>query len=48
MVMTKTFYFIQYIVFPVALFFTLNSTLTDMTVADCNAGVQLACDELQK
>ena len=48
MVMTKTFYLIQYIVFPVALFFTLNSTLTDMTVPDCNAGVELACNELQK
>ena len=48
MVMTKAFYLLQYIVFPVALFFTLNSTLTDMTVADCKAGVQLACDELQK
>ena len=46
--MTKTFYFLQYIVFPVALFITLNSTLTDMTVADCNAGVQLACKELNK
>ena len=48
MVMTKTFYFLQYIAFPVVLFITLNSTLTDMTVADCNAGVQLACDELHK
>ena len=46
--MTKGFYFLQYIIFPVALFITLNSTLTDMTVADCNAGVQLACDSLQK
>ena len=48
LVMTKAFYLLQYIVFPVALFITLNSTFTDMTVADCNAGVQLACDELQK
>ena len=48
LVMTKAFYLLQYIVFPVALFFTLNSTLTDMTVADCNAGVELACNELQK
>ena len=46
--MTKTFYLLQYIVFPVTLFITLNSTLTEMTIADCNAGVQLACDELQK
>ena len=46
--MTKTFYLLQYIVFPVALFVALNSTLTDMTVADCNAGVQLACNELHK
>ena len=46
--MTKVFYLLQYIGFPVALFITLNSTLTDMTVADCNAGVQLACKELNK
>ena len=46
--MNKTFYLLQYIVFPVALFITLNSTLTDMTVADCNAVVQLASDELHK
>ena len=46
--MTKTFYVFQYVIFPLALFVTLNSTLTDMTVADCNSGVELACDELQK
>ena len=46
--MNKTYYFFQYVIFPLALFITLNSTLTDMTVADCNAGVELACDELQK
>ena len=45
--MNKTFYLVQYIIFPVSLFITLNSTLTDMTVADCNAGVELACNELQ-
>ena len=26
----------------------LNSTLYDMTVADCNAGIQLACDEVNQ
>jgi len=46
--MNKTYYLFQYVIFPLALFVTLNSTLTDMTVADCNAGVELACDELQK
>ena len=46
--MTKTFYLLQYVLFPLALFITLNSTLTDMTIADCNSGVQLACDELKK
>lgn len=46
--MNKTYYLFQYVIFPLALFITLNSTLTDMTVADCNAGVELACDELQK
>tara|TARA_R100000231_G_scaffold134949_1_gene108956 strand:+ start:71 stop:214 length:144 start_codon:yes stop_codon:yes gene_type:complete len=25
-----------------------NSTLYDMTVADCQAGIQLACDEVNK
>ena len=44
--MNKTFYLLQYIVFPIALFFTLNSTLTDMTTADCNAGIELACQQL--
>ena len=46
--MTKTFYFLQYVIFPLALLVTLNSTLTDMTFADCNAGVELACDQLQE
>ena len=48
MVMRKLFYLLQYIIFPVALFITLNSTLTDMTVADCNYGIELACEELYK
>ena len=48
MVMTKAFYLLQYIVFPVALFITLNSTLTDMTIADCNYGIKAACEELKK
>jgi hypothetical protein len=28
--------------------FTLTSTLTDMTKADCLAGVQRACDQLSR
>ena len=28
------------------LFTTLNSTLYDMTVTDCNAGIELACKEV--
>ena len=28
--------------------FSLTSTLTDMTIKDCRAGVQRACDQLQK
>ena len=46
--MTKTFYLLQYVIFPLALFMTLNSTLTEMTVADSNSGIELACDELKK
>tara|TARA_Y100000361_G_scaffold110484_1_gene100550 strand:+ start:98 stop:229 length:132 start_codon:yes stop_codon:yes gene_type:complete len=30
------------------LFTTLNSVLYDMTVADCNAGIELACKEVNK
>ena len=31
------------------LFYTaLNSTLHDMTVTDCNAGIELACKEVNK
>jgi len=31
------------------LFYTaLNSALYDMTVADCNAGIELACKEVNK
>ena len=30
------------------LFTTLNSTLYDMTVTDCNAGIELACKEVNK
>ena len=29
-------------------FWALSSTLTDMTQNDCQAGVQRACEELQK
>ena len=32
-----------------AIFFTaFDSTLTDMTIADCQAGIQAACKELKK
>jgi len=44
--MVRLFYLGQYIVFPLALMFTLNSTLYDMTVADCNAGIEAACEEV--
>jgi len=30
------------------LFTTLSGTLYEMTVADCNAGIELACKELQQ
>ena len=30
------------------LFTTLNSTLYDMTVTDCNAGIELACKEVNR
>ena len=30
------------------LFITLNAALYDMTVADCNAGIELACKEVNK
>ena len=46
--MTRTFYLLQYVIFQLAFFETLNSTLTEMTVADCNSGIELACDELKK
>jgi len=46
--MVKLFYLMQYIAFPLALFLTMNSTLTTMTAADCNAGIELACKELSQ
>ena len=30
------------------LFTTLNGTLYDMTVADCNAGIVAACEEIAR
>ena len=30
-----------------AFWYSLNSTLTDMTQRDCNAGIQKACDSLK-
>tara|TARA_Y100001938_G_scaffold60343_1_gene84101 strand:+ start:81 stop:212 length:132 start_codon:yes stop_codon:yes gene_type:complete len=32
-----------------AIFYTaLDSSLTDMTKADCHAGIQLACEQIKK
>jgi len=32
-----------------AIFYTaLDSSLTDMTKADCQAGIQLACEQIKK
>ena len=45
--MNKTYYLLQYVIFPLALFVTLNSSLTKMTIAVCNGGGELACDELR-
>ena len=30
------------------LFTTLSGTLYDMTVADCNSGIEMACKELKQ
>ena len=46
--MVKLFYIGQYIAFPLALYFTMTSTLDDMTITDCNAGIELACKEVTK
>jgi hypothetical protein len=35
------------VLFGGAFWYSLNSTLTDMTQRDCNAGVQRACDSLK-
>jgi len=40
--MTKLFT----ILFFVAFYFSLNSSFTKMTTADCNAGIELACQQL--
>jgi len=45
--MTRLFYLSQYVLFPVILFLTLNNTLTKMTVADCNYGIEAACEQLK-
>ena len=44
----KMKHFLLYIAVGGILFTALDSTFTQMTIADCNAGVQLACDELKK
>tara|TARA_B100000927_G_scaffold102530_1_gene83046 strand:- start:1145 stop:1285 length:141 start_codon:yes stop_codon:yes gene_type:complete len=46
--MVKLFYIGQYIAFPLAMYLTMTNTLHDMTVTDCNAGIELACKEVAK
>ena len=41
-------HFLLYIAVGGILFTALDSTLTDMTIADCNAGVEAACRELDR
>ena len=41
-------HFLLYIAMGGILLTALDSTFTQMTIADCNAGVQLACNELKK
>lgn len=43
MVMNK----ILFILFGITLYFSMNNALTKMTIADCNYGIQLACEELK-
>tara|TARA_B000000609_G_C24169246_1_gene349080 strand:- start:712 stop:843 length:132 start_codon:yes stop_codon:yes gene_type:complete len=41
-------HFLLYIAMGGILLTALDSTFTQMTIADCNAGIQLACEELEK
>tara|TARA_R100001591_G_scaffold46675_1_gene57459 strand:- start:483 stop:614 length:132 start_codon:yes stop_codon:yes gene_type:complete len=41
-------HFLLYIAMGGILFTALDSTFTQMTTADCNAGVEFACEELNK
>jgi len=41
-------HFLLYIAMGGILFTAFDSTFTQMTTADCNAGVELACEELKK
>jgi len=41
-------HFLLYIALGGILLTALDSTFTQMTIADCNAGIHLACEELKK
>ena len=41
-------HFLLYIAIGGIFFTAFDSTLTDMTIADCQAGIQKACEELKK
>ena len=40
--------FLLYIAIGGILLTAFDATLTDMTIADCQAGIQRACEELKK
>ena len=42
MVMSK----ILFILFGITLYLSMDNALTKMTIADCNYGIELACEEL--
>ena len=37
-----------YMAFGLIFFTAFDTTLTDMTIADCQAGIQAACKELKR
>ena len=37
-----------YAFLSVTFFLAMNSSLTKMTIADCNYGIEAACEQLQK
>jgi len=39
---------ILFIFFGITLYFSMNNALTKMTIADCNYGIELACEQLYK